>query len=277
MADRRNGEDPALVRQDQALSSYLEDLLSAIPEGDEEASGREEAPEPEPAPHPPRPVLDTPARPVTHLPTVAPPEPVEPAVKPAPAEAPPAETPEESPPAAVPAVDTPSVAARRAPAPEPEPEGPHDPIPEWARPDFQALIFYVGGLRLAVPLVKLNSVVPYPRKVAPTPGKPDWFRGLFHYRGRNVKVVDTATLVLDRHRNRLSDEDLSPRKLLVVGDSEWALACRDVGEVMRLKPDQVQWRTSRGQRRWLAGTVREHLCALMDTDAFAELLEEHRT
>jgi len=42
--------------------------------------------------------------------------------------------------------------------------------------------------------------------------------------------------------------------------------------VLRLTPDQVRWRTERTRRRWLAGTVIEHMCALIDPPAFAEML-----
>lgn len=255
MAERRDKRDPELVRQEEAVSSYLEDLLAAIPE------------EPDTPP-----VQAAPAQPVIHLPELAP---ALPAPEEIPAqrtrevarEAPRAESPTKS---AEPALVVPPAAEGVAPE-SPEQE---NPVPDWACPDFQALIFHVGGLRLAVPLIKLQSVVPFPERVARAPGKPPWFRGLFRYRGRHVKVVDTATLVLDRRRTRLEEADLPPRKLLVVGTGEWALACRDVGEVMRLRPEQVQWRTRRGRRRWLAGTVREHLFALMDIDAFAALLDE---
>jgi purine-binding chemotaxis protein CheW len=34
----------------------------------------------------------------------------------------------------------------------------------------------------------------------------------------------------------------------------------------------VKWRTQRNQRPWLAGTVIEHMCALVDVTALAELI-----
>lgn len=145
-------------------------------------------------------------------------------------------------------------------------------VPEWAEPDFQALIFQVGGLKLAVPLVKLHSVVPWADQVTPMPNQPAWCHGLFTYRGHNVRVVDTATLVLPPEKRHLDDAD-APSKILVVGDGRWALSCSRVGEVVRLTPGEVKWRTAKGQRPWLAGTVRERLCAVMDTEAFAAMLD----
>jgi purine-binding chemotaxis protein CheW len=35
----------------------------------------------------------------------------------------------------------------------------------------------------------------------------------------------------------------------------------------------VRWRTAQGKRPWLAGTISARLCALLDTDALAQILE----
>lgn len=149
-----------------------------------------------------------------------------------------------------------------------------DPVPGWARPWFQAMIFHVGQLRIAVPLVKLHRVLRWDEstQVEPYAGQPSWVHGAIYHRKRLVRVVDTAELVLPpSHRPPL--EERRRGKLLVVGDGSWALACQDVGDVFRLTPDQIQWRSQQGQQRWLAGTVSERLCALLDTDLFAQLLE----
>ena len=53
----------------------------------------------------------------------------------------------------------------------------------------------------------------------------------------------------------------------------WGLACDSVGEVIDLSMEQVKWRSSRSKRRWLAGTVLEHMCAIIDPPAFAEMLK----
>jgi purine-binding chemotaxis protein CheW len=136
------------------------------------------------------------------------------------------------------------------------------------------MIFHVGQLRVAVPLVKLHRVLRWDEshQVEPYAGQPGWIHGALYHRKRFVRVVDTAELVLPaNHRPPL--EERRQGKLLIVGDGSWALACQEVGEVFRLTPDQVQWRSAYGRRRWLAGTVSERLCALLDTDEFAQLLE----
>ena len=59
--------------------------------------------------------------------------------------------------------------------------------------------------------------------------------------------------------------------MLVVGDGAWGLACHGIGEVLKLGGQDVKWRTAKGKRPWLAGTVLGHLCALVDTEAFGDM------
>lgn len=146
-------------------------------------------------------------------------------------------------------------------------------VPEWAQDGFQALLFQVSGLTLAVPLVKLHSVIPWPESdLAGMPHRPDWCLGLLRHREQTLTVVDTATLVIPADK-RAGRELSAPQHILVVGDGRWGLACTRLGDVVRLGPQEVKWRTAGGRRPWLAGTVLGHLCALMDTEAFAQMLE----
>lgn len=148
------------------------------------------------------------------------------------------------------------------------------PEPEWGRGSFQAMLFKVGGLTLAVPLIELSGVQEWVAdRVTPMPGHADWYLGLVEYRGISVPVVDTAQLVLpaDRLSSLLPPEERIQR-IVFIGDGRWGLACDGVAEVISLEPDEVRWRSARTQRRWLAGTVIEQMCALLDPAAFAQML-----
>ncbi|MCH8504548.1 MAG: chemotaxis protein CheW [Ectothiorhodospiraceae bacterium] len=151
-------------------------------------------------------------------------------------------------------------------------------MPAWAQELFQALFFQVGALRLAVPLTELQSVVPWGEvDVTPTPNRPEWFLGLMRYRDRNVRVIDTATMVLPPEKRDTPEASAEPGQILIVGDGTWGLACHSIGDVVKLSPEEVKWRSGRTRRPWLAGTVIGHLCALVDTDAFAAMLEHRRS
>jgi len=136
------------------------------------------------------------------------------------------------------------------------------------------MLFKVAGLTLAVPLVELSGVQEWePEAVTPMPGHADWYLGLMDYRGHSVPVVDTSHLVLPADRQ---DQVPAPEerlgRVVFIGDGSWGLACDEVDEVITLGPDQVRWRTSRTRRQWLAGTVVDHMCALLDPPAFAHML-----
>jgi purine-binding chemotaxis protein CheW len=60
--------------------------------------------------------------------------------------------------------------------------------------------------------------------------------------------------------------------VVFIADGTWGLACDELAQVVTLRPDEVRWRTSRTRRRWLAGTVIEHMCALLDPPVFADVL-----
>ena len=183
---------------------------------------------------------------------------------------------------AVPAIpevitDTPTVADTETTV-ESEAEAvaqPTDGSPEWAAEPFQALLFKVSGLTLAVPLVELSGVQEWQDAgVTPMLGKIEWYLGLMQYRERQVPVVDTAQLVLppDRLANLVTDDTERLGHVVFIQDGTWGLACDSVEDVIDLSHDEVKWRSSRSKRSWLAGTVLEHMCAIIDPPAFAEML-----
>ena len=150
------------------------------------------------------------------------------------------------------------------------------PAPEWLGQELQAMLFKVAGLTLAVPLVDLNGVVEWnEERVTTMPGHADFYLGLMSHLNRQIPVVDTARLVLPENKRKLlAGEDPRQRitRVVLINDGRYGLACDEVNEVVTLKADAVRWRSERTQRRWLAGTVVEHMCALVDATAFAELL-----
>lgn len=159
---------------------------------------------------------------------------------------------------------------------EPAPEKPALGKPEWAESDFQAMLFKVAGLSLAVPLVELNGIVECDlSEVTAMPGHADFYLGLMSHLDKTVPLVDTARFVLPPDKLQILTADKPEERItrvVMISDCQYGLACDEVNEVVTLSPDAVRWRTQRTSRRWLAGTVIEHMCALIDANAFAELL-----
>ncbi len=149
-------------------------------------------------------------------------------------------------------------------------------VPEWAETRFQCLLFNVAGLSMAVPLVKLNSVIPWDENITSTPNQTNWYLGLVQHLRNQVKIIDTALLVLpENRRQNLQDESVDRLShILLVDDFKWGLACSSIGDVIWLNKEEVKWRKTKTNKIWLSGTSLEHLCAIMDTEVFARMLTE---
>ncbi|MCZ4324124.1 CheW domain-containing protein [Pseudomonas anguilliseptica] len=156
-------------------------------------------------------------------------------------------------------------------APQVVPEPLHQGRPEWAQGPFECLLFDVAGLTLAVPLVCLGSIYPLEgQELTPLFGQPDWFLGILPCQAGNLKVLDTARWVMpDRYRDDFRE---GLQYVISVEGYEWGLAVHQVSRSIRLDPNEVKWRSQRTQRPWLAGTVIEHMCALLDIASLAELI-----
>ncbi len=146
-----------------------------------------------------------------------------------------------------------------------------DGRPAWAAEPFECLLFDVAGLTLAVPLVCLGSIYSLAgRELTPLFGQPEWFLGILPSQTGNLKVLDTARWVMpDRYRDDFRE---GLQYVISVQGYEWGLAVHQVSRSLRLDPNEIKWRTQRGQRPWLAGTVIEHMCALLDVAELAELI-----
>ncbi|AZE68410.1 CheW domain-containing protein [Pseudomonas synxantha] len=146
-----------------------------------------------------------------------------------------------------------------------------DGRPSWAAEPFECLLFDVAGLTLAVPLVCLGSIYSLEgHELTPLFGQPEWFLGILPSQAGNLKVLDTARWVMpDRYRD---DFRQGLQYVISVQGYEWGLAVHQVSRSLRLDPNEIKWRSHRGQRPWLAGTVIEHMCALLDVAELAELI-----
>lgn len=186
------------------------------------------------------------------------------------------------------------IARRPEPAPEPEPavvpaepaspvverDGPGAPPawhdngrPAWAQQPFECLLFDVGGLGLAAPLAELGSIyILEPAALTTMFGQAPWFMGLLPVKGGgNVRVIDAAQVVMPERYTA----DMRPRYRYAISlhGSDWALAVDGVADSIVLQPDDVRWRSQRSKRPWLAGTVVERMCALLDVAQLVSMFE----
>ncbi|MEC7376706.1 MAG: chemotaxis protein CheW [Pseudomonadota bacterium] len=152
---------------------------------------------------------------------------------------------------------------------EPAPAAPPS-RPEWSEQPFECLIFTVAGLQLAVPLILLGAIHRIEEEIRPIPGSPRWYMGIRPDRDQNLRVVDSAEWIMAGRVPANARDNY--RFVIRLDNSDWGLACDDVAQSFTLRPEEVRWRTARSKRPWLAGTVIDHMCALIDVRTMADLL-----
>lgn len=145
-----------------------------------------------------------------------------------------------------------------------------------AEEPFECLLFDVAGLTLAVPLAALGSIYPFePDELTPIFGQPDWFIGILPTPQANLKVLETARWVMPERYTAQMRDDL--KYVISINGYDWGLAVHQVRNSIRLEPSDIKWRTQRTKRAWLAGTVIEHMCALLDVEVLAQLITRQDT
>ncbi|WNO07885.1 chemotaxis protein CheW [Teredinibacter sp. KSP-S5-2] len=144
--------------------------------------------------------------------------------------------------------------------------------PMWAQGRFDALLFQVSGLTLAVPLIALGQIQPLTDELTPIFGQSDWFMGILPTPIGQIKTVNTALFVMPEKYN---DSFLKTAKYVMTIDGlPWGLAVDSVNQPITLNTEDVNWRTQRTKRPWLAGTVKSAMCALIDIPQMGKLLSD---
>ncbi|PTO51516.1 chemotaxis protein CheW, partial [Vibrio splendidus] len=136
--------------------------------------------------------------------------------------------------------------------------------------DFQVLYFDVNGVTFAVPLDELGGIHRL-EELSHLIGKPAWYLGLQTNRDSQLDVVDTAKWVMPE---KLTNDEYKENYQYVVmlGESLWGLAGTELKGTELLNTDKVRWREMAGKRPWLAGMVKEKMCALIHVEALIAML-----
>lgn len=137
---------------------------------------------------------------------------------------------------------------------------------------FQALFFEVAGLTLAVPLIELGGIHEI-SKISPIMGKPLWFMGVMLKNEHKFNVVDTARWVMPEKYNTEMAQNLNYKFLINLGKTPWGFTCEKLVSTVELNKSDVKWRKSSGKRPWLAGMVKEQMCALINVAELVEMLQ----
>lgn len=146
-------------------------------------------------------------------------------------------------------------------------------LPDWAGEQFDCLMFKVDGLTLGVPMLLLGTLYPIESDLTPLFDQANWFLGLMRTGDdKNIRIVDTAALVMPNKQDKKHDSNY--QFAIGIFGTDWAMGAHHISGSKLISTSQVKWRTSRTSRAWLAGTIKEEMCAIVDPKAFVDLLLE---
>lgn len=128
---------------------------------------------------------------------------------------------------------------------------------------FQVLLCEVAGLTLAIPLVELGGIHQL-TKVTPIAGKPKWFMGVLVKDGDTYQCIDTARWIMPEKYTAKMAAELDYKFAIQLGKTPYVLCCDSISTTIELSKDDVKWRGFDSKRPWLAGLLKEKMCALVD-------------
>nr|WP_136249932.1 chemotaxis protein CheW [Ningiella ruwaisensis] len=151
---------------------------------------------------------------------------------------------------------------------EPEPLLLKDRLPKR----FQALYFEAAGLTLAIPLTELGGIIKM-QALSQLPGKASWLLGVLLKDQSKYQCVNTAKWVMPEKYGPALEASINYEYAVQLGKTPWALACEVLESTHEINQDEVKWRKPDTKRPWLAGMIKEKMCALIDAEALVRQLE----
>ena len=134
------------------------------------------------------------------------------------------------------------------------------------------MFFDVAGLTIAVPLIELGGIH-NDDKTTSLMGKPEWFTGVMLHRDEKINVVNTALWVMPEKCDETLKNSLNYKYVVMLGNSHWGLSAESLVDTVTLGQEDVKWLDMPNKRPWLAGLVKERMCALLDVESLIKLLD----
>ncbi len=147
------------------------------------------------------------------------------------------------------------------------------PEKDYRKGSFQAMFFDVAGLLIAVPLIELGGIHNVDKTTALV-GKPDWFEGVMLHREEKINVVDTARWVMPEKCNQTLLDSINYQYVIMLSDSHWGMLAENLVDTISLEQEDVKWLEPSEKRPWLAGLVKDKMCALLDVEALIKMLDD---
>ncbi len=142
-----------------------------------------------------------------------------------------------------------------------------DSLPER----FQVLLCEVAGLNIAIPLLELGGIHKL-TKISPIAGKPAWFKGILIKGDEKYNCIDAAKWIMPERYTPEMAETINYKFAIQLGKTPFVLCCESIHTTLDLTKTDVKWLNQEKKRPWLAGLIKEKMCALIDGTKMIELV-----
>ena len=132
----------------------------------------------------------------------------------------------------------------------------------------QCMMFSIGLLKLAIPLIDLKAVHVTDEKLTLLPGRDALVEGILSYRDEQVKVIDSHRLF----RQPANPEKSDKRYFLVLESCEWALTCDEVSDIETVEQGDLQFNSD--AEKVIHGNLRSSLTGLLNIRNLKSLVLE---
>ena len=159
---------------------------------------------------------------------------------------------------------------------DPDPTAPaaHTPEPEAEPLKYpgDCLRFDIDGIAYAMPLLDVQCIIPFCHRINVIPGQPKWCKGSVVMESEKRRVVDFSYISgVRQNTDALSAEEDEPH-LLLLHQHDLALLVDQLGEVVSIDKEEVQWASSESSKQWRSGVIKQLLTTLLSAEGVATTL-----
>ena len=146
------------------------------------------------------------------------------------------------------------------------------PAQPWDLMELEWLLVAAGRLNLALPLIGLDSVQAFDKKVTPFSSGLDWLPGLARVKNSNIRLVDIASFLMGT-----PSELSNAQNIIILNNGNWGLLVDSIVTTMRIPVDQIQQTSGSVRFRWRHGILIDPVYTMVDPLGLGEVLEHSLT
>tara|TARA_R110002111_G_scaffold84660_3_gene132923 strand:+ start:33537 stop:34238 length:702 start_codon:yes stop_codon:yes gene_type:complete len=140
----------------------------------------------------------------------------------------------------------------------------HPNAPVWATNRFNAVVVVVNNVKLAFPATLIKEKISFGGELKQVKNPLDWILGLKMDGANFIAVVDTGRLLLNQTVRDIKTKPYN--SILTLEKSRWGIACDAVLEELVLDAGNINWREKSPDRQWLSGIESNLQLAIIDPE-----------